>query len=194
MVHFDETAMKQTDRLPAFHKSNATNQQVAVLDEILSGPRGNLDGPFLSWIHSPEFAQRAQRLGAFCRYDTGLPLRLSELAILVIAAYWRSQAEWHIHHPIALKAGLPAHVAEAIRCKENPMFDHQDDRLIYDFATELNETRRVSNETYERASNRFGHVVVVNLTGLLGYYTLVAMTLNVFETRADTQVELPFPE
>ncbi|ADG19705.1 MULTISPECIES: carboxymuconolactone decarboxylase family protein [Paraburkholderia] len=186
--------MKETNRLPAFDRSIATSEQVAVLDEILSGPRGNLDGPFLSWIHSPEFAQRAQRLGAFCRYDTGLPLRLSELAILVTAAHWRSQAEWHIHHPIALKAGLPAEVAESIRCNETPTFDDQDDRLIYDFATQLNETRRVSNETYAQALNRFGHVVIINLTGLLGYYTLVAMTLNVFETRTASQIDLPFPE
>jgi 4-carboxymuconolactone decarboxylase len=186
--------MKDNNRLPLFDRSTATNEQAAVLDEILSGPRGNLDGPFLSWVYSPEFAQRAQRLGAFCRYDTGLPLRLSELAILVTAAHWRSQAEWHIHHPIALQAGVPAHVAGSLRCNETPVFDDPDDRLIYDFATQLNETRRVSNETYEQALNRFGHVVMVNLTGLLGYYTLVAMTLNVFETRAALQVELPFPE
>lgn len=186
--------MKENNRLPAFDRSTATNEQAAVLHEILSGPRGNLDGPFLSWIHSPEFAQRAQRLGAFCRYETGLPLRLSELAILVTAAHWRSQAEWHIHHPIALKSGLPADVAESIRCDADPAFDDIDDCLVYDFATQLNQARRVSNKTYEQALNRFGHVVVVNLTGLLGYYTLVAMTLNVFEIRANTQIELPFPE
>jgi 4-carboxymuconolactone decarboxylase len=186
--------MKHSNRLPDFDRSTATNEQVTVLDEILSGPRGNLDGPFLSWIHSPEFAQRAQRLGAFCRYETGLPLRLSELAILVTAAHWRSQAEWHIHHPIALKAGLPAHIAESIRRDEEPAFDDVEDRLIYDFAMQLNQTRRVPDRLYEQAVKRFGHPVVVNLTGLLGYYTLVAMTLNVFEIRANTQTELPFPE
>jgi 4-carboxymuconolactone decarboxylase len=183
-----------SQRLPVFDRATATREQLAVLDEILSGPRGNLDGPFLSWIHSPELANRAQRLGAFCRYETGLPLRLSELAILVIAAYWRSQAEWHIHHPIALKAGVPAQVAEAIRQGTVPLFDDDGDRLVHAFATELNETRRVSDDTYERAVKRFGHEVVVNLTGLLGYYTLVAMTLNVFGNRAQGQVELPFAE
>src|SRR6478609_9614451 len=104
-----------TNRLPPFDASHATPDQKAVLDEILSGPRGNLNGPFLGWIHSPELAQHAQRLGAFCRYETGLPLRLSELAILVTAAHWRSQAEWHIHYPIALQAGVPANVAGSIR-------------------------------------------------------------------------------
>ncbi|MCQ4437856.1 hypothetical protein NO135_22915, partial [Clostridioides difficile] len=81
--------------------ASATDEQKAVLADILSGPRGNLNGPFLGWIASPELAQHAQKLGAFCRYRTGLPLRLSERAILVTAARWRSQAEWHIHHPIA---------------------------------------------------------------------------------------------
>ncbi|MBN3815834.1 carboxymuconolactone decarboxylase family protein [Paraburkholderia sp. Se-20369] len=181
-------------RFPDFDRSTATPEQMAVLDEIVSGPRGSLDGPFLSWIHSPEFAQRAQRLGAFCRYETGLPLRLSELAILVTAAQWRSQAEWHIHHPIALKAGLPPEVAESIRRGDVPAFDDEDDRLIYDFAIELNLSRRVSDETYRRVLNRFGDVVLINLTGLLGYYALVAMTLNVFGIRADGQIALPFPE
>ncbi len=87
------------------------------MQDILNGPRGNLNGPFLGWIFSPELAQHAQKLGAFCRYKTGLPLRLSELAILVTAACWYSQAEWHIHHPIALDACVPADVAEASMAK-----------------------------------------------------------------------------
>ncbi|PTB19826.1 4-carboxymuconolactone decarboxylase [Trinickia symbiotica] len=181
-------------RLPAFDEAHATPEQKAVLTEILSGPRGNLNGPFLGWIHSPELAQHAQRLGAFCRYRTGLPLRLSELAILVTAARWRSQAEWHIHHPIALDAGVPAATAEAIRSGKQPEFDDDDDALIYAFATELYDTHRVSNATYRKAVGRFGHEVTVNLVGLLGYYALVAMTLNTFEMRADGQTALPFAE
>ncbi|SOE80208.1 4-carboxymuconolactone decarboxylase [Caballeronia arationis] len=181
-------------RLPDFDADNATGEQKAVLQEILSGPRGNLNGPFLGWIHSPEFAQHAQRLGAFCRYETGLPLRLSELAILVTAARWRSQAEWFIHHPIAVKAGVPSATADALREGRTPSFDDADDALIHDFATELYETQRVSDRTYERAAERFGHVTVINLVGLLGYYSLVAMTLNTFGMRAEGQTELPFNE
>lgn len=187
--------MKKTKmRLPEFNRDTATDEQKAVLDEILSGPRGSLNGPFLGWIASPELARHAQRLGAFCRYRTGLPLRLSELAILVTAARWRSQAEWHIHHPIALDAGLPAAVAEAIRAGTAPAFDDADDALIFRFATELHETKRVSDATYDAALARFGHQVVVNLVALLGYYALVAMTLNVFDMRADGQTALPFAE
>lgn len=183
-----------TSRLPPFDPASATDAQKAVLAEILSGPRGNLNGPFLGWIASPELAQHAQRLGAFCRYRTGLPLRLSELAILVTAARWRSQAEWHIHHPIALDAGLPAATAEAIRDGVEPAFESDDDALIYAFANELYDARRVSDATFARAEERFGHEVVVNLVALLGYYALVAMTLNTFGMRAEGQTELPFPE
>ncbi|MBN3788346.1 carboxymuconolactone decarboxylase family protein [Burkholderia sp. Ac-20353] len=183
-----------TSRLPAFDPATATDAQKAVLDEILGGPRGNLNGPFLGWIASPELAQHAQRLGALCRYRTGLPLRLSELAILVTAARWRSQAEWHIHHPIALDAGVPAATAEAIRDGVEPVFESDDDALIYAFASELYDTRRVGDATFARTEERFGHEVVVNLVALLGYYALVAMTLNTFDMRAQGQTELPFAE
>ncbi|GAB7526257.1 carboxymuconolactone decarboxylase family protein [Paraburkholderia sp. 2C] len=183
-----------SQRLPQFQAATATDEQKAVLHDILSGPRGNLNGPFLGWIFSPELAQHAQRLGAFCRYQTGLPLRLSELAILVTAARWQAQAEWYIHYPIAMQAGLPADVAEAIRIGLEPKFADKDDKLIYQFATELYEAKRVSDATYKEAVERFGHTVVVNLVGLLGYYALVAMTLNVFEMRAEGQDSLPFHE
>ncbi|RFU44664.1 carboxymuconolactone decarboxylase family protein [Paraburkholderia sp. DHOC27] len=183
-----------TDRLPHFDASYATPEQKAVLEEILSGPRGNLNGPFLGWIHSPELAQQAQRLGAFCRYHTGLPLRLSELAILVTAARWQAQAEWYIHYPIALEAGVSPHDAEAIRVGQVPAFSDPDDALIYTFATELYDARRVSDPTYAATVARFGHKVTINLVGLLGYYALVAMTLNVFDMRAHGQDTLPFAE
>ncbi|MEI6001725.1 carboxymuconolactone decarboxylase family protein [Paraburkholderia bengalensis] len=183
-----------THRLPSFDAAHALPEQKAVLDEILSGPRGNLNGPFLGWIHSPELAQHAQRLGAFCRYKTGLPLRLSELAILVTAARWQAQAEWFIHYPIALDAGVRAEDAEAIRLGHTPDFADADDALIYAFATQLYDTKRVSDATYAKTVERFGHEVTINLVGLLGYYALVAMTLNVFDMRAQGQDSLPFAE
>ena len=181
-------------RLPAFDRATAGSEQLAVLDEILSGPRGNLAGPFLAWIASPELAQHAQRLGAFCRYRTGLPLRLSELAILVTAAQWRAQAEWQIHYPIAIEAGLSDSVAQALLDGRRPDFADADEALIYDFALELYDAKRVSDSTFDKAVHRFGHETTVNLVGLLGYYALVAMTLNVFQMRAGNDAALPFIE
>jgi 4-carboxymuconolactone decarboxylase len=181
-------------RLPEFSVENASPEQKDVLQTILSGPRGNLNGPFLSWIHSPELASRAQELGAFCRYGTGLPLRLSELAILCTAAKWKSQAEWYIHYPIGVEAGLNPEVLEGIRQDKVPKFENSDESLIWRFVDDLYEKKRVSDEIYHEAAAGFGVKTVVNLVGLLGYYTLVAMSLNVFDVRADGQVELPFPD
>lgn len=181
-------------RLPAFDPAHATPEQKALLDDILSGPRGNLNGPFVSWIHSPELGQLAQKLGAYCRYQSGLPLRLSELAILATAREWQSQAEWYIHLPIAVEAGLPAAAAEQIRLGREPVFEQEDERVIWAFAIELYRNKRVADATYARALDLFGIEVVVNLIGLLGYYALVAMTLNVFGMRAEGQTSLPFPE
>ncbi|PMS15040.1 4-carboxymuconolactone decarboxylase [Trinickia dabaoshanensis] len=184
----------ENTRLPPFDRTVATPEQLAVLDEILSGPRGNLAGPFLAWIASPELAQPAQRLGAFCRYRTGLPLRLSELAILVTAVQWRAQAEWQIHYPIAIEAGLPDAVAQSLLAGRRPDFADADEALIYDFAVELYDAKRVSDAIFTQAVHRFGHETTVNLVGLLGYYALVAMTLNVFAMRKDRDAPLPFVE
>ena len=192
--HIMKTKVPTDARLPEFDRAGASPEQLAVLDEILSGPRGNLAGPFLAWIASPELAQHAQRLGAFCRYRTGLPLRLSELAILVTAAQWRAQAEWQIHYPIAIEAGLPDSVAQSLLEGRRPDFADAEEALIYDFAIELYDAKRVSDATFTHAVQRFGHETTVNLVGLLGYYALVAMTLNVFAMRTESDAPLPFEE
>ncbi|ADJ64998.1 carboxymuconolactone decarboxylase family protein [Herbaspirillum seropedicae] len=188
--------MTKSNRLPAIVREQMTSEQTAMLDAILAGPRKNLNGPFVAWIHSPALGELAQRLGAFCRYETGLPLRLSELAILATAAAWQSQAEWHIHLPIAVEAGILPDVAEQIRQGATPDFPLEDERVIWNFANELYRDKRVSERTYAAAVAMFGLPVVVNLVGLLGYYALVAMTLNAFGMRAEGQGEgdLPFAE
>ena len=181
-------------RLQKIDVATATPEQRQVLDDILNGPRGNLSGPFLSWIHSPKLAQHAQRLGAFCRYETELPLRLSELAILCTAAKWRSQAEWQIHHPISLQAGLDESNVEKIRLGLAPAFTNRDEQLIWELVEELYQSKRISAALYREAEELFGAPVLVNLVGLLGYYSLVAMTLNVFEVRHQESTSLPFAE
>ena len=181
-------------RLTDLNRDEMSRDQQRVLDEIQSGPRGNLDGPFLAWIHSPKLADRAQALGAFCRYHTQMPLKLSELAILVTAAWWQSQAEWQIHEPIAREAGLDDAIIEALRNNEEPAFNSLPESLIYRIGHELYETRRVSQATYDEAAECFGEGALVELIGIFGYYAFVAMTLNVFEVRRQTTSPLPFPE
>jgi len=181
-------------RLTDLERGQMSTEQQRVLDAILSGPRGNLDGPFLAWIHSPGLADRAQELGAFCRYHTQIPLRLSELTILVTAAWWQSQAEWQIHEPIARKAGLGETVIESLRLGQEPEFAERDEQLVYRIGRSLYETRRVDAELYRQARDAFGERALVELIGIFGYYALVAMTLNVFEVRRQTSQPLPFSE
>ncbi|TFY91184.1 carboxymuconolactone decarboxylase family protein [Pseudomonas kairouanensis] len=187
--------MSNGSRLPVLPEADLNAKQKQVLQEILQGPRGNLDGPFLAWIHSPELANRAQHLGAFCRYDTQLPTRLTELAILTTAAWWRSQAEWQIHEPIARKNGISSDVIDAILAGAPPPFVEQDEELVYRVTQGLYSTRRVDTALYKDAEMHFGTAGVVELTGLLGYYALVAMTLNIFDIHLDKNCEnRPFEE
>jgi 4-carboxymuconolactone decarboxylase len=181
-------------RLSELSAEQMSPEQRRVLDAILSGPRGNLDGPFLAWVHSPGLTDHAQALGAFCRYHTSMPLRLSELAILVTAAWWQSQAEWQIHEPIARQAGLDDDVIDALRLGTEPAFEQVDEQLVYQIGCTLYQTRRIDDALYHRAVDAFGEPALVELVGIFGYYALVAMTLNVFEVRRDTSTPLPFPE
>lgn len=186
--------MAITSRLTELQDATMSDAQREVLAEILDGPRGNLDGPFLAWVHSPALAGHAQRLGAFCRYATGLELRLSELAILTTAVWWKSQAEWQIHAPIAEQAGLSAEIIATLRDEKPPAFQHADEQLIHRFTCSLYESRRVDDALYAEAVAMFGETVVVELVGVLGYYALVAMTLNTFAVRRGNDVPLPFAE
>ncbi|MCY1529613.1 hypothetical protein D9M68_647680 [compost metagenome] len=186
--------MKIESRLTPLDEAQMSDTQRAVLKEILSGPRGNLDGPFLAWIHSPELANHAQRLGAFCRYGTRLELRLTELAILFTAAWWQSQAEWQIHEPIARQAGIGDEVIDALRQGREPAFERDDEHLIYRLGHRLYATRRVDETLYAEAVAAFGEPAVVELVGVFGYYALVAMTLNVFQVRRGSDAPLPFAE
>lgn len=158
-----------------------STEQQAVYDAIASGPRGVVEGPLRVWLQSPLLAERAQALGAFCRYDTRLPPRLSELAILVTGAFWRSGFEWAVHAPIALREGLSADVVEAIRKHERPGFADEIEEAVYDFATELHRDHRVSDASYARLTGFLGTEAAVELVGILGYYTLISMTINAFD-------------
>jgi len=155
--------------------------QRKVYDAIIAGPRGRVRGPLAVWLHRPGLAEPAQALGQYCRYESSLPPRLSELAILTMAALWRSGFEWWAHHPVAMQAGLSPGVAEQIRVGGNPVFDHEDEAIVFRFIQSLVENREVTDDMYEYAIKVLGRDNVVDLVGLAGYYTLISMTLNVFD-------------
>lgn len=165
-------------RIPLPDEGGLTPEQRRVVEAVIAGPRGTLVGPLRAALHRPELADAWQRFGAMLRYDTSLPPRLSELAILVTARRWNSQLEWHVHAIAAEKGGLPASVIEAMRKGEVPCFDDEADAEIYAFARELQLSGQVREEVYQKVHKRWGAVGVVELTTLIGYYTLVSMTLN----------------
>jgi len=171
------------------YESMSPDQQ-KVHEEIVSGPRGAVQGPLGVWLWRAELASRAQTLGRYCRYDSSLPPRLSELAILVTARHWSAEFEWQSHKQPALDAGLDPAIVEAIRKGEKPDFDSTSEQIVYEFSTELQNHKKVSDTTYNTAVKELGKEVVVDLVGVLGYYALISMTINAFEVDAVGEHEL----
>ncbi|HVZ13895.1 MAG TPA: carboxymuconolactone decarboxylase family protein, partial [Bauldia sp.] len=168
-------------RISDIDEASLTPDQQRVFAAIKAGPRGVVVGPLRVWLHSPRLAEKAQELGAFCRYGTSLPPVLSELAILVTGAHWRAGFEWHAHAPIAIKAGLSADVVDAIRRDEEPSFTNAAEGAVYAFCRRLLTMRTMDQATYDQARQAIGETGLVDLVGILGYYALISMTIVGFE-------------
>ncbi|MCI5109471.1 MAG: carboxymuconolactone decarboxylase family protein [Marivita sp.] len=177
----DQTTTKsRSDRISFPSLETMTPAQRDVYDQIVFGPRKTLVGPLRAALHNPVLADRWQRLGQVLRFETSLPTRLNELAILVTARRWNSDLEWAIHVKDADQAGLDPAISEAIRTCSAPAFNGDDAaREIYEFARQLVCTGNVDDETYAKIVARWDEVGVVELTAVIGYYSMVAMTLNV---------------
>lgn len=160
--------------------------QRRVYDKIVSGKRGRIQGPLRAALHSAALADRWQALGELLRYDTTLTPRQSELAILVTGRACNSPFEWYAHRLEAERAGIEPSVIEAILAQNAPAGLSADDAVIVEYAAELNRLNSVTDATYADALSRLGERKVVELTALVGYYTMVAMTLNAHE--------IPLPE
>jgi 4-carboxymuconolactone decarboxylase len=184
-------------RLPAIPDERLTPAQRSLVDSIRSGPRGQatqIRGPFAVFLHSPEYGQRAQELGGYCRLKTKVPPRLSEFAILVTARLWRAQYEWFAHVPHAERAGVSAQAIKALRAGRVPKSLPKDERAVYDFIKELYRRKRVADRTYARLQALLGDDGMVEFVGILGYYVLIAMSLNVFRMGPPDGEPLPFAE
>lgn len=184
-------------RLPAIPAERLTPAQQALIESIRSGPRGQatqIRGPFAVFLHSPDFGQLAQQLGGYCRLKTRVPPRLSEFAILLTAKLWRAQYEWYAHVPHAERAGVTPQTIKALRAGRMPKPLPKDERAVYDFIKELYRRKRVGDKTYARLQAILGDDGMVELVGILGYYVLIAMMLNVFRMGPPEGEPLPFPE
>jgi 4-carboxymuconolactone decarboxylase len=189
---------KQTaPRLPDLPAEHLTPDQRALRDAIMAS-RGlkdaNLGGPFGVFLHAPVFGGIVQKLGEHCRYKTALGPRLSEFAILCIARFWRAQYEWFVHAPIAEKAGVTAKTIRDLQSGREPKGAPKDERAIYRFIAELHRRKRVGDRTYAGVRAFLDDAAMVELTGILGYYTLVAMMLNVFRVPLPEGSKPPFRE
>ena len=184
-------------RIPVLAENQLTTVQRALLDSIRSGPRGGsitIRGPFAVFLHAPEFGELAQQLGGFCRYQTAVPPRLSEFAILVTAKLWRAQYEWFAHVPQAERAGVTKETIRDLHTGRVPKSLPSDERAIYDFVQELYKTRRVSDKNFKRVVAVLGEPATVEFVGILGYYVLISMILNVFRMSPPEGQPLPFAE
>lgn len=158
--------------------------QRSAADEIAAGPRGRVMGPFTILLRAPEAASRFQKVGEYMRFITQIPARLRMIAVLLTARAWTAQYEWQVHVPQALNAGVDQATIDAIFRRRRPAGLQPDERIVHDFVSELQETGRVSDASFRAALDRFGEQETVELTMLCGYFTAVAMALNVFEVEA----------
>lgn len=193
--HSKPASKPPSPRLPAIDMAKLTTDQRALVEAIQAGPRGRFsnDGPFAVYLHAPKFGQLAQQLGAHMRFGTSLPSRLSELAILFTAQYWKAQYEWAAHAVIAAKQGVKDATIRDLQAGRAPKLAPRDEMAIYTFAKELYSMRRVSDSAYTRVHKLIGDAGMVELIGILGYYATVSMVLNVFRMPAPGE-KPPFRE
>ncbi len=173
-------------RLPDLQLENLTSQQKRIYDEI-AGPRhGVVRGPFPIWLRIPELADRANQFGNALRVNGKLEKRLFELMVLIVARHWSAQYEWFAHAKAALEAGLSPEIVDAIQNRRRPESFREDERLVYDLVTELIDTRTLSQSSYDRALAALGLDLLIELITAAGFYTMIAMVLNVFDAPVPT--------
>ena len=186
LMMFACPAIAAQARFPDIPREQMTEAQQRVYDAIASGPRGAVRGPFGPLLRSPELADRVQKLGEYLRYNSSLPPRLSELAILINARVWGAKYEWAAHRPTAIAGGLAATVVDELGRNRRPGGLKPDEQLVYDFCMTLHRTHNVDDALYRRAIDALGERGVIDLVAINGYYTMVSMVLNV--------AEIPIPE
>ena len=166
------------DRLPPIPPANYDEAQKKAAEEFLAARKVPVFGPFQPLMRSPELMNVARSMGDYLRYKSAIGTTLSELVILVTAREWAQDYEWHVHAPIAVKQGIKQDIVDAIRDGRRPTGMSEDEEICYDFTIELHRNKRVSDATYARVLKRFGEKGVVDIAGINGYYTFLAMAMN----------------
>ena len=189
---FAGPATSKEPRFPQLTMDQLDETQKPLGEQIMKVSSVGIGGPYNLLLRSPVLGQRLFDLFYYLRWQTSVPTRLNEFAILVIARQWRSQVEWFAHAPIAAKAGLsPAIIAE-LKASKRPGGMAEDEAVTYDFITELTTTQKVSDATFARAKKVFSDQQIVDLTAVAGNYVMVAMTLAMAEQTVPPDKEEPF--
>lgn len=184
------------DRMPPIPTEKMTDAQKKAAEELVTGRRGSLGGPFVPLLRSPEFMSRLQKMGEYLRFENSVGPKITEFVILLTARQWTQQYEYDAHIPLALKAGVKPESVAAIGEGRRPAGMAADEEVAYDFCTELRQNQSVSDATFARAVSRFGEQGVIDMAGLTGYYSMLAMIMNVARTPlpgGKTPPLAPFP-
>jgi len=177
-------------RLPALTALTPRQQEIS---DRISSRRGGTRGPFLVWLRSPELAEKVEALGAYCRFESSLDLRLRELSLLIAARHFDAQYSWNAHIGKAVDAGVSRESLQAVAENKEPGFTRRDEDIVYQFSTQILGEHFVSDETFAAALGEFGEQGVVDLIGSLGNFSMLAMLLNTFQVDLQA-VEPPFPD
>lgn len=179
-------------RLEKLAYDDLSADQKKVWDDVVSGPRKKMHGPFFIWLHSPELLSRGQNLGLYARFHSSLPPRLSELCILIMASHWQCAGEWIDHEPIAREQGVDRDALESLRVGRPATFKREDEQAAYELAQQLLHTRKVSDDCYAKARNILGERGMLDVVAVLGYFSMIDMSMKTFDMRPGAGEVDPF--
>ena len=182
--------MSHLVRMPPLEPAAMNDAQRAAAAALAAGPRGGVKGPFIALLRSPELMQRLGEVGEYLRFRSALEKRISEFLMLIVSRHWTQQFEWAVHVPLARDAGIQAETVASLAAGRRPAAMAPDEAIAYDLSVELLTTKGVSDATYNAALAQFGERGLIDLLGVLGYFTTVSMVLNVAHTPpADSRVD-----
>jgi 4-carboxymuconolactone decarboxylase len=179
------------DRMPPIPAGKLTDAQKKAIEEFKAARSVDISGPFVPMLRSPEVMSRARAMGDYLRYKSSLPPRLSEFVILLTARRWTQQYEWHAHQPLALQGGLRGEIVTAIAEGRRPATMAEDEDAVYTLWEEVQRTQTASDATYARAVGKVGEQGVIDVLGITGYYTMLAMVMNTTRTPLPDGVKPP---
>ena len=170
------------DRMPPIPADKLTEAQKKAIEEFKAARSVEISGPFVAMLRSPEVMTRARAMGDYLRFRSSLPPRLSEFVILMTARRWTQQYEWNAHAPLAIKGGLKESIVKAVADGRKPEGLAEDEEIVYALFDEIQKNQTIADATYARAVAKIGEQGIIDVMGITGYYTMLAMVMNTART------------